>query len=716
LRRAAFLLLACLGLASAAHAQNGSVTGFCTLGATSAQVQGLPSTNRLQGLIPSCQVKVFLAGTQTTATIFSNITGTPLTNPFTASTIGQWSFYATNGESYDVVLSGGVAPLVYPGPVSLPGLMPGFGGSIFSGNINGEMYPAQCGSANPPSWCSGTTPDAWYRAACTQLPSNGGLINLLGTTGNWAATAPCSTPTKQVITLADNTTRINITETDGQISMPQDNGSMLLGQGAGQCANTGGGFRLTSGANITSIVGPVHTDGSQENFTISGVCLFGAAGATVSQGLIYSARNFANTTIDGNNVFVCNTACAKILNNGQTKITNNWFNVSDGLTTITGTPLIIQGSGLGNGCNVGPIDVSGGQIEHALGGGAEVVAKGDGTGGPLACDVHVHDLGIERNPAGTPGVVGVQLEDCKNCSVENVVATGNSSGSQSMVKIIANAGGSAANVVLRNISNVFGSYANTLNDTTATGKTLSSFSTPFITTYYSNPGYVQPPVLPGTTIQSVGADIMAGAGAFATGSGTLPTGFVQTGCNLTGLNCTYTRDGTSPPPGYSFSQHVQITLNTYGGSGFNGDQYGTPVSFTAGQTYTASFWGKGDGSFTGLPTFLLWVSTTPVFYCQGTSPTPFTSTWTLYSFNCTPSTSGTANIAISALTPVGATGTFSFGGFIFSPVIPLTPGSVLQAITPYGIGPITNGFTGTKTAGSCVLTISGGIITNVTGC
>src|SRR5579864_5873152 len=55
-----------------ALAQNGTIQGYCDQGGVSAQVSGLPSTNKLQGNIPSCTITVYLTGTQTKATIFSN--------------------------------------------------------------------------------------------------------------------------------------------------------------------------------------------------------------------------------------------------------------------------------------------------------------------------------------------------------------------------------------------------------------------------------------------------------------------------------------------------------------------------------------------------------------------------------------------------------------------------------------------------------------------
>jgi len=58
---------------------------------------------------PSCTVTVYVPGTTTPATIYSDPTGTSKANPFTADTSGRWFFYANNG-SYDIRLSGGGIP------------------------------------------------------------------------------------------------------------------------------------------------------------------------------------------------------------------------------------------------------------------------------------------------------------------------------------------------------------------------------------------------------------------------------------------------------------------------------------------------------------------------------------------------------------------------------------------------------------------------------
>jgi hypothetical protein len=81
-----------------------------------------------------------------------------------------------------------------------------------------------------------------------------------------------------------------------------------------------------------------------------------------------------------------------------------------------------------------------------------------------------------------------------------------------------------------------------------------------------------------------------------------------------------------------------------------------------------------------------------MFYCKlnSQSPPTFTTSWQLYSFSCTPNTSGSANIAITAQTPIGgttgSTGTFYFAGLTVSPVQPVTTGQMLAAVDPYGVG------------------------------
>jgi hypothetical protein len=70
---------------------------------------GVSGTPKVMGSYPQCRVTVYLAGTLTVATIYSDNSNTPLANPFTSSTTGSFYFYAANGR-YDVTMSSGGLP------------------------------------------------------------------------------------------------------------------------------------------------------------------------------------------------------------------------------------------------------------------------------------------------------------------------------------------------------------------------------------------------------------------------------------------------------------------------------------------------------------------------------------------------------------------------------------------------------------------------------
>jgi hypothetical protein len=111
------------------------IQGYCSQGGVSALTQGLSSTNKLLGIIPSCTITVYQTGTLTKVTLYADAAGDPLSNPFTASALGSaapgsWIFYAPNNVQYDVVASGGISPNTYLQPVTiLAGVSAGGGGS-----------------------------------------------------------------------------------------------------------------------------------------------------------------------------------------------------------------------------------------------------------------------------------------------------------------------------------------------------------------------------------------------------------------------------------------------------------------------------------------------------------------------------------------------------------------------------------------------------------
>lgn len=143
-----WLAAALLGIVVApwAAAQTyGSYNGQCAKGGQAVVTQGLISSGTqplpsgttvlgtgVIGSYPSCTVAVYLTGTLTLATIYSNSTGTVLTQPFTANTDGSFIFYALPAL-YDVTISGGGLP----SPVTLTAVTV----NVIGGGGGSMVYP-----------------------------------------------------------------------------------------------------------------------------------------------------------------------------------------------------------------------------------------------------------------------------------------------------------------------------------------------------------------------------------------------------------------------------------------------------------------------------------------------------------------------------------------------------------------------------------------------
>jgi len=111
----------CLGLLflSAPAFARQSAQGWCQVGGQSVVTNGQTSQTKVQRSAPSCTVTVNVVGGGL-ATIFSDNAGTPLSNPFTAASNGQWQWYGDNGH-YSVVTSGGSPAL--PSSVTYPDIL-----------------------------------------------------------------------------------------------------------------------------------------------------------------------------------------------------------------------------------------------------------------------------------------------------------------------------------------------------------------------------------------------------------------------------------------------------------------------------------------------------------------------------------------------------------------------------------------------------------------
>ena len=134
------LVVSAVLLSPLATRANQNAQGWCEDGNYPLVTSGLTSTNFAQGSFPKCTVTVFVHGGGL-ATIYSDNASTPLSNPFTADTNGQWLFYAGNGR-YDITMSGAgfPAPTTYSDIILFDcissGCGGGGGGSVF---VNGVL-------------------------------------------------------------------------------------------------------------------------------------------------------------------------------------------------------------------------------------------------------------------------------------------------------------------------------------------------------------------------------------------------------------------------------------------------------------------------------------------------------------------------------------------------------------------------------------------------
>ncbi len=112
-------------------AQVGAIQGHSYLGGQQAVVSGMPSTNYLNGIVPYATVTVYLAGTQTQATIYSDGNLTPMSNPFHSNAVvpggtdpGGYLFFASTNVGLDVCFSGGIYPNEYASTLCMKDIYP----------------------------------------------------------------------------------------------------------------------------------------------------------------------------------------------------------------------------------------------------------------------------------------------------------------------------------------------------------------------------------------------------------------------------------------------------------------------------------------------------------------------------------------------------------------------------------------------------------------
>jgi len=254
------IILAIFLLASSLYAQTAALSGYCDLGASQALTSGLSSSNYQQGLIPSCTVTVYLTGTTTLATIYSDSSSTPLSNPFTANADASWLLYASVDQGYDIVLSGGTSPNVYITPVTLTGIYATSNVTINIPFYNVEAYGAKC---------DGTTDDvAAIQSALKAAVASGGMVLIPGVC---AIASPIILPT-----------------TASSSDLPY-----------GITGNWGGEIvALSSFTNAHAMIYRQYTTNGPSNFILTSITLNGNSIATAATNIEYQR----NVTVENVNI------------------------------------------------------------------------------------------------------------------------------------------------------------------------------------------------------------------------------------------------------------------------------------------------------------------------------------------------------------------------------------------------------------------------------
>lgn len=335
LSMAAFCLFvaAFISPASAMAQPNYSFQDWCQIGGKQVILANLPSTTLTQQSFPRCTVTVYLSGTTTKASIFSDKIGTVLSNPFTANTDASFLFFAASGVPYDVTISGGGMPTPWTFVDICLACATGFGSGTVTNFTAGNLPPLFTTSVAT----STTTPALSFNLST--VANDTFLANFSGSTG---------TPAFWTLVAGSN---ITLTPSGGNILTIAASGGgtslcgPLLNDGTSTNCGNGNLANYPGGSNFLQAFG----DNNLNNNTSTHVATLGDSNANNNQATQVVAIGSGNAASNqADNVVAIGNTSAAALNASSGDIVAIGDFAGDCTGTILCQDLVAIGDSAGN--------------------------------------------------------------------------------------------------------------------------------------------------------------------------------------------------------------------------------------------------------------------------------------------------------------------------------------------------------------------------------
>jgi hypothetical protein len=228
----------------------GQYQGYVQKGGNTVLTQFFNSTSKVQKSYPNATVTIYLTGTTTLATIYSDSSGTALGNPFSAGSDGSFTFFAADG-AYDARFSGaGITTSCGGTNVAYPCISAFTLAGITIVTPNPSTVVSAC-------TFSGINAGARINAAIASLPATGGIVDATCLSGAQTITTTIYDSAKPVnLKLGVGTYSVTV-PSNGMAFNLLTAGSSLTGSGQGativQVTNEGNGVNLGSNTTVSNL-------------------------------------------------------------------------------------------------------------------------------------------------------------------------------------------------------------------------------------------------------------------------------------------------------------------------------------------------------------------------------------------------------------------------------------------------------------------------------